>query len=368
MHVARAQCVTWLLCILQLEHVDPQSAWFILSNAKWNLQSLVRSIHKEFFIVSVAKWNLQSLPRMGSISAILGTLKSFPWSRCAVFLLNWTVRTVDQLNLLAAWTSSLEREDYHWMKMRAIILILSCFTCSILIHKRHKQFWEIFRNECKAPRAPCSTFPMGAMRSSINVCQKIVKTVHCPNRLNLRNCVSCLPARASSLSAGKNITNISRFPFFEIPSRPSQFQCHFLGASRRYAVGVNQRVSACDIRNVQHQIHLEGGLRYGKMHHGSVARYIPLQCVNRIEINHDVLNTTNEQLWYLSSQKYLKMSTASKWKPNVSTKLLESLTTFYVRGNNLHPEDKLGQLFRRIKFIHHKRKENMIIEMRENVL
>ena len=131
-------------------------------------------------------------------------------------------------------------------------------------HKRHKQFWEFFKNECKAPRAPKFCRPMGAMRSSINACQKIVKTKYYPNCLNLRNCLSCLPARASSLSVGKNITNISRFPFFEIPSRPSQFQCHFLGASRRYAVGVNQRVSACDIRNVQHQIHLEGGLRYGR--------------------------------------------------------------------------------------------------------
>ena len=134
---------------------------------------------------------------------------------------------------------------------------------------------------------------MGAMRSSISACQKIVKTKYYPNCLNLRNCVSCLPARASSLSAGKKCHR--HFTFFKIPSRPGLFQCHFLGASRRCAVGVNQRVSACDIRNVQHQIHLEGGLRYGRCIIRSVARYIPLRCVHNIEVNHDIWNITNEQ-------------------------------------------------------------------------
>ena len=93
---------------------------------------------------------------------------------------------------------------------------------------------ESFSETNAKPLAPPSSAVLWVpMRSSSNVCQKIVKTKYYPNCLNLRNCLSCLPARASSLSVGKNITNISRFPFFEIPSRPSQFQCHFFSASRR---------------------------------------------------------------------------------------------------------------------------------------
>ena len=148
---------------------------------------------------------------------------------------------------------------------------------------------------------------MGAMRPSINACQKIVKTKYYPNCLNLRSCLSCLPARASSLSVGKNITNISRFPFFEIPSRPSQFQCLFFSASRRCAVGVLQAARL----GVWYQERptsdtSSGGLRYGRCIIRSVARYIPLRCVHNIEVNHDIWNTTNEQLWYPSSLKYLK--------------------------------------------------------------
>jgi len=107
-------------------------------------------------------------------------------------------------------------------------------------HRRHKQFWEFFRNECKAPRAPKFCRAMGAMRPSINACQKIVKIKYYPNCLNLRNCLSCLPARASSLSVGKNITNISRSPFLKFLLAQASFSASFLVRVAGRAVGVRQ--------------------------------------------------------------------------------------------------------------------------------
>ena len=83
------------------------------------------------------------------------------------------------------------------------------------------------KTNAKPLAPPSSTLPMGAMRSSINACQKIVKTKYYPNCLNLRNCVSCLPARASSLSAGKIFTTISPF-FWKFLLAQASFSATFL--------------------------------------------------------------------------------------------------------------------------------------------
>ena len=72
---------------------------------------------------------------------------------------------------------------------------------------------ERFLETNAKPLAPPGfSLAMGAMRSSINVCQKIVKTKYYPNCSNMRNWVPCLPARASSLSAGKKCHR--HFTFF----------------------------------------------------------------------------------------------------------------------------------------------------------